>query len=147
MIEIVRSVSIRRDPTDCFELLADVERFPEWQRGTGIRRVVVRGDDPMAVGIRFRLESRFAVRRRVWVDAVLCEFEPPTRFAYRSSDWRNFALRIAVNLVQDVAGTRVEWSTALETPRVLRPLGPLIAREIGHRTDVDLAGLRAVLEA
>ncbi len=147
MIEVVRSVCVERPQAVCFDLLADVERYPEWQHGSGIGHVVVRGDDPPGLGTRFRLESRFAGRRRVWVDVMFSAFEPPARIAYRSVDWRRFALGVAATLTPEGTTTRVEWRLSLDVPRVLRPLAPLIAREIGHRVDVDLATFKRTIES
>lgn len=145
MVDVVRTLRVDRPPGECFDVLADLERFAEWQRGSGVRRVVVRGDDPVGLGTRFRLEGRFSTRRRVWIDAVVSTFDRPGRFGYRSSGWRSFSLTVGATLVPIGAGTGIEWHLSLETPRLLRPLASLIGREIGHRIDVDLVALGDLL--
>jgi uncharacterized protein YndB with AHSA1/START domain len=146
MVDVVRTLVVDRAPADCFDFLVDLERLADWQRGSGIRRVIVRGDDPIGLGTRFRLEGRFAARRRVWIDAAVSTFDRPSRFGYRSSGWRSFSLSVDATITPSDKGTGIEWHLSLETPRALRPFAPLIGREIGHRVDVDLAVLRGLLD-
>ncbi|HEY6056969.1 MAG TPA: SRPBCC family protein [Candidatus Limnocylindrales bacterium] len=155
MVKVTRSIVVGRAPDEVFAFLADLDRVATWQRGTGVDRVIVAGDDPVGAGTRFRLERRIG-GRLVWLDCRVTTFEPPRRFGYRSREGRRLVLSVDAELVDDggAASTRhggpasrLDWRLELTTPAYFGPFGALIGRELGRAAERDLVTLRRLIEA
>jgi carbon monoxide dehydrogenase subunit G len=145
VIEVDWSGTIGRLPDDVFRHVADVERYPEWQRAAGIQRVERDADAPLEAGSRFRIQ-RLTQGRPGSLDAIVTAFEPGRRFAFRARDSAGFDVETTIDLAASGAGTRLSWRFSMTTPGLLRFAGSMLAREIRRAADTDFASLKARLE-
>jgi carbon monoxide dehydrogenase subunit G len=145
MIEVEWTGTIGRLPDDVFRHVADVERYPEWQRAAGIRRVERDDDGPLAVGSRFRIE-RVTQGQAGTLEATVTGFEPGRRFAFQARDSAGFDVETEISLAADGAGTRLTWRFTMTTPGLLRFAGSMLSREIHRAAEADFATFKARLE-
>jgi len=110
-----RTISAR--PDDCYELLADVERWPEWY--PAVREVEPQGDLFHIQANVFGMSLPFQANVRL---------DPPTaveveRVPYHPGDEEELSIRTRVE--PDPGGTRVgvEFEARVDVPRLL-PLPP-----------------------
>ncbi len=99
--------------------------------------------EPVRVGARFRLNSRF-LGRSLPLEYEVVEFEAPTRVVLQA-DTALLRSTDTMTFTPDGTGTQVEYDARLDTKGVLRAADPLLAllfRRIGNRAE---NGLRARL--
>lgn len=145
MITVDVELTIGRIPEDVFRHVADVKRYPDWQRATGIVEVEVEGDQPVAAGSRFRM-ARLIRGNRGSVDCTVTVFEPGRRFAFRGRDSTGFDLDTEIRLSPHGVGTKVEWRFAMTTPGLLSLGGGALRREIRLAAERDFRALKEMLE-
>ena len=125
--------------------VADVERYPEWQRAAGIRSVDRDDKEPLAAGSRFRME-RLTQGHPGTLEATVTGFEPGRRFAFRARDSAGFDVETEISLAAEGAGTRLTWRFTMTTPGLLRFAGSMLGREIRRAAEADFATFKARLE-
>lgn len=145
MIEVAWSISIGRLPEDVFRHVTDVDRYPAWQRATGIVGVERPDGAPLNAGSRFILE-RVVRGNRGTVECEVTAFEPGRRFAFRGRDSAGFDVETEIDLAPAGAGTRLDWRFRMTTPGLLSLAGGMLRREVLTAAEADFTGLKRMLE-
>lgn len=111
-VEVCTSVSISRPRQAVWEVLADVQRQPEWMRDA--LSIEMLTDGPMQVGSRMKVPTKIGVFRTTDIMEVTV-FEPPVRWTvvHRGvvTGEGTFTLRES-----DDTTTVVEWRERLAAP-------------------------------
>jgi uncharacterized protein YndB with AHSA1/START domain len=145
VIAVDWSLTIGRSPDDVFRHVAAIERYPDWQRATGIRAVIVDGNTPVGLGSGFRME-RLTQGQSGTLDGKVTAFEPGRRFAFRAHDSAGFDIEADTTLSAAGAGTRLDWHFTMTTPGALRFLGSMLSSGIRKAAEADLGELKRRLE-
>ncbi len=126
-----------------WEIVADVERQPEWMTEMKAVRLLT----PGPVGIGSRCEADVRILGITVSDPVeVVEFLPPHRYAIRHEGWFKGSGLIALDTADGGRRTRVEWSETL-VPPLLANLGSIAqAPVLGRIFQADLERLRAIVE-
>ncbi len=150
MMTIRATTTILRPAAEVFELVADVERQPEWLSGSmGVELIA---GEAMRSGATYRQSLTVGGETNNYVLEVTAA-ERPYRFVYATSGGEygaaaNVTVEYGFEPVED--GTRVTLSFVTETGRALRLLWPLrfLIRRVGRReAEKVLARLQAAMEA
>ncbi|HEY7524398.1 MAG TPA: SRPBCC family protein [Candidatus Limnocylindrales bacterium] len=145
MIEVAWSVGIGRLPEDVFRHVADIERYPDWQRATGIVGVRRTDDGPLGPGSRFVIE-RLVRGNRGSVDCVVTAVDPGRRFAFRGRDSSGFDVETEIDLAPAGMGSRLDWRFRMTTPGLLSLAGGMLRREVLAAAESDFTSLKRMLE-
>jgi uncharacterized protein YndB with AHSA1/START domain len=145
VITVDWALTIGRLPADVFRHVTDVERYPDWQRATGITAVERLEAEPLGDGSRFRME-RVVRGNHGHVDCTVTIFAPDTRFAFKGHDSAGFDLETDLRLAPDGAGTRLEWRFTMTTPGLLSLAGGMLRREVRTAAERDFSRLKGLLE-
>jgi hypothetical protein len=145
VITVDWALTIGRLPADVFRHVTDVERYPDWQRATGITAVERLDAEPLGEGSRFRME-RLVRGNPGTVECTVTVFEPDTRFAFKGHDSAGFDLETDLRLLPDVPGTRLEWRFTMTTPGLLSLAGGMLRREVRTAAERDFGRLKELLE-
>ena len=138
------TVTILRPASDVFAVLNNLENAARWS--WAIEETVFT-PGPMGVGTRRRAVVPGFAGRTMENEMELTEFEPDRRLAMRSVSGLPFEVRIAIDLVPVVDGTRLDWVVSFQPRGLLRPSGPLLAAAYRRTFAKDLANLKAMMEA
>jgi uncharacterized protein YndB with AHSA1/START domain len=133
-VRLEEQIEVARPPEDVYELVADLERGPEWQPSL-VRVDVERGIEVRRVAGQER-EASFEVTRA----------EPPRLFEIVSHAapvraWATFELEPA-----DLGGTRVDFTLVLELSGPLRYAGRVVRRRAEQEARENLRRLKQLLE-
>ena len=144
MPRIIESIEIERSADAVFELVANVERMPEWI-GTCVG---VRIEDERAVGIgtRFTATSKF-IFNRFEIPFLITEFAPSHGLTIRSREGGPFAVENRIELTPTAAGTRVTGTFTGDTTSFYKLAEPILRRAFRERVRQDLRALKRILEA
>lgn len=137
---------IARPPTAVFAALTDVAAWPDWLIATGIIRVAIQGDGPLAVGNRLLIDQRAAGRASA-VDAAVTELVPDTRFAVRGTDGEGVTTTLVAALEPTPAGTHLRWSVRVDVPFRYRIFESMAAPQVRRAAALDIEALRRRLES
>jgi ribosome-associated toxin RatA of RatAB toxin-antitoxin module len=61
--EATRKIDIAAAPAECFAVLTDYERMPEWQSNVKECRVLERGDDGLATEVEYAIDAKLRTVR------------------------------------------------------------------------------------
>jgi uncharacterized protein YndB with AHSA1/START domain len=141
VIRIDFSVEIDRPPSEVFEYLTDAEKVPEWQSSA----IEVRWEGEKAVGARIN-EVRKFLGRRIESEVEVTAYEPPRRFALKSSSGPvPFSAEHVLSPVN--GGTKIDFGAEAE-PGGFFKLGEGIVRRTAERQfKGDFETLKDLLEA
>src|SRR5712692_3180750 len=144
MTRIVESIEIERPPDAVFELIANLQRMPEWI-GTC---VAVRIEDAGAMrpGKRFTSTSKF-IFSRFDIPFVITEYVPARVLAMRSREGGPFRVVNRIELTPTALGTRVTGTFVGDTTSFYKLAEPVLTRAFRERVRQDLKGLKRALEA
>jgi uncharacterized membrane protein len=144
MTRVVESIEIERPADAVFELIANLERMPEWI-GTCI---AVRIEDAGAVGLgtRFTSTSKF-IFNRFDIPFVITEYAPARVLAMRSREGGPFMVENRIELTPAAVGTRVTGTFTGDTTRFYKLAEPVLTRAFRERVRQDLKVLKRALEA
>jgi uncharacterized membrane protein len=146
MIKVDYHVPIRRNATEVYDYVTDVERIPDWQHVAGVRKVTKHDPGPLQVGSRFTME-RESRGNVATIDATVTALEPGRRFDFHTVDNDGFVGDFATTLTCGDGTTDLHWSVRMEPAGLMyRLLQPVIAREIRKSATADFAELRSKLE-
>lgn len=145
MITVDYELRIGRIPDDVFRHVADVERYPDWQRATGVVAVERGDNEPLGAGSRFRME-RLVRGNRGMVECEVTAFEPGRRFGFRGHDSAGFDIDAETRLTAEGARTKLAWRFAMTTPGLLSLGGGMLRREIRSAAERDFGALKRMLE-
>jgi uncharacterized membrane protein len=142
-VPIRSRVEIDAPIREVWDVLADIERQPEWMTEMKAVRIVTPG--PVGVGSRGEADVRI-LGITVSDPVEVVEFLPPHRFAIRHDGWFKGGGLITLDTTDGGRRTRVEWSEIL-VPPVLANLGSIAQGPIlGRIFQADLERLRVIVE-
>jgi uncharacterized protein YndB with AHSA1/START domain len=150
-VETSVETAVRRPIGDVFAVLADVERYPDWLRASGIAAVSRLDQGALGVGSRLRIEQRLPGRASV-LDGEVTVFDPPRGFAFAARSSDGVAIEALAELAADQGPpsdppiTRLRWSIRLGLPLRFRLLEGMIAPEARAAATKDLGNLKRRLE-
>ncbi len=142
MRQIQRSALVAVSPERMFELINDVERYPEFVPGCSAAEVLERGPDML----RARLTVGSGPLRTAFVTRNL--LQPPHAIDMELDEGPLRSLsgkwRLTPVMAGDVSGCRVELDLTFEVQRGLAGLamGPMIERVAGSLVDAFVARAR-----
>jgi carbon monoxide dehydrogenase subunit G len=145
VIELERSLEVRRPAAVAFDFLARPERLPEWQ--PGIRSVERTSDGPIGLGARYALVVEGPGGVTVHADGRVVDWDPPRRVAIEAS---SSLLRLDGSYTVEGQGpddSRIRIRTRLEPLGFLRFMEGRIRRELEAELPATLERLRAAIEA
>jgi uncharacterized protein YndB with AHSA1/START domain len=141
MVELERSVLIRRPLDEVFALASDPKKDPDWS--AVVEQVEATG--PLEVGVHL-IQRVHLLGRRAHVPVEVLEYVPPERVVLRASishihvlGWRLFE--------QTRDGTRVTFRTQARLGGLFSLTTPLFVRTARRHLEEDLAQLRRLLES
>ena len=143
MTHIVESIEIDRPANAVFDLIANLQRMPEWI-GTC---TAVRIEDRRAVGLgtRFTTTSKF-IYSRFDIPFVITDYIPPRVLAMRSREGGPFLVENRIELTPTEVGTRVTGTFDGDTTSFYKLLEPVLTRAFRERVRQDLKILKQALE-
>jgi uncharacterized membrane protein len=144
MTRIVESIEIERPADAVFELIANLERMPEWI-GTCIA-VRIEDAGPAGLGTRFTSTSKF-IFNRFDIPFVITEYTPARVLAMRSREGGPFMVENRIELTPTAVGTRVTGTFTGDTTSFYKVAEPVLRRAFRERVRQDLKVLKRALEA
>ncbi len=144
MPRIVESIEIERPAGAVFELIANLDRMPEWI-GTCIA-VRVEDTGPVGLGTRFTSTSKF-IYNRFDIPFVISEYAPPRVMAMRTREGGPFMVENRIELTPTAVGTRLTGTFAGDTSSFYKLAEPVLRRAFRARVRQDLQALKRALEA
>jgi uncharacterized protein YndB with AHSA1/START domain len=138
-------VQIARSVAAVWDELVAVERYPEWQRASGIRRVDRVAPGPLAAGSGLRIEQRLPNGLSV-LEGAVSAWDPPERFAFEARNPDGIAVHAEAALAPDGPTTWVRWRIEVNLPLRLRLFESLAAPEVRRAAAEDLFALKRRLE-
>ena len=142
MIEIRSVVEIDRPPDQVFDMIADMSRNPEWQKG--MRECVWTSDPPIGVGSTYEQVAAF-LGRRIVTSFEVTEFDRPHRIRIESLV-STFPLDITRIVEPSGGGSRVEAIVKGEPGGLARVVSPLMTMMVKRSVTADYASLKDLLE-
>ena len=137
---------IGRPPTQVFEALVDVERWPAWLIASGIVRVERLDGGPLQAGSRLRIEQTVAGRSTV-LDGSVTVLAPGAAFGLRGRDKDGVTIEIDAVIAADDLATRLRWSVRLDLPLRFRMFESMVAPQARRAAALDLEALKRRLES
>ena len=130
-------------PSSAFDALSRFDRAEEWD--PGVEKGSMLTAEPVRVGSRFRLVTRFA-GRAVPLEYEVVECRAPDRIVFRAET--GFLRSIdTISFAADPTGTVVVYDAVLDTKGIARLATPFLALAFRRIGDRAAAGLRAYLNA
>jgi carbon monoxide dehydrogenase subunit G len=137
---------IGRPPTQVFEALVDVERWPAWLIASGIVRVERLDPGPLAAGSRLRISQTVAGRSTV-LDGSVTVLAPGAAFGLRGRDKDGVTIEIDAVIAADDLATRLRWSVRLDLPLRFRMFESMVAAQARRAAALDLEAFKRRLES
>lgn len=143
MIQVVESIEIERPARAVFELVANIQRMPEWI-GTC---VAVRVEDAGVIGLgtRFTATSKF-IYNRFDIPYVITEYDPPHALVMRSREGGPFMVENRIELSSTAVGTRLTGTFTGDTTSFYKLAEPVLSSAFRQRVRQDLRALKRTLE-
>lgn len=136
------STHIGRSAADIFAVIADVSKNARWSSSAVEGRQTSPG--PVGVGTTAREVSTF-LGRRIEVDSVVTEFILDQRLAYRTAGGP-FPFSGSFDVTAEGDGAQVTATFEATPAGVFALLGPLFARLVRRKFELDLARLKRLME-
>jgi uncharacterized membrane protein len=137
-------VIIGRPPEEVFDYLAKVENLPVWE--SSIVEAEQLGDDPVAIGTRWRGTSKILGQRFQWA-AEITEFDRPVRQSSRSVEGK-LSFSVSNVLAPVEGGTQYTYRVDAE-PGLGGVFGrladPIVAKAQSRTVRASLDNLAALL--
>lgn len=145
-VEVVTQVSIARPRSSVWEVLADVQRQPEWMRDA--LSIEMLTDGPMRVGSRMKVPTQIGPFRTTDIMEVTA-YDPPRVWTVVHRGMVTGEGTFTLTEANDGGTTRVEWRERLAAPLgALGRFGMTAMRPLLRRTfQDDLDRFRALCEA
>jgi uncharacterized protein YndB with AHSA1/START domain len=137
---------IERAPGDVFPALLAVEEFPQWLIASGITRVQVLDEGPVAAGSRVRIAQSVGGRSTV-LEGRVTELDQDRAFGLEARDPDGVTIEIEAALQPDGAGTRLRWSLRIGLPLRFRMFESMVAPQVRRAATLDLEAFRRRLES
>jgi ribosome-associated toxin RatA of RatAB toxin-antitoxin module len=135
LYEETHEIDVSATPADCFDVLTDYERMPQWQTRMVECNVLSYGEDGLAREVQYAIDAKLrTVRYRL---AHL--YTPPTWIGsrYLGGDFRRF--EGDYSLVEKADGTHVKFRLAIDPGiRVPRAVARILGEAVMGRTLGDL---------
>jgi uncharacterized protein YndB with AHSA1/START domain len=142
-MHVQAEVVIRTTPQRVWAYITRPENGPEWQEAAVWTRV--RSPGPIGLGTEMDHEGRFLGMRLPTTGSVTV-FEPTSRFGYELHS-RFGSTTMLYELADAGKSTRLRLSADAPFPLVMRPLAPILARNVQRMFDRDIVRLRDRVEA
>ncbi len=143
MIRVVEAIEIERPADAVFELIANLQRMPEWLSTFAAVRVEDKG--AVGLGTRFTATSKFIFRYEV--PLVITEYAPPRALTMRGREGGPFMVENRIELTPTAVGTRVTGTFTGDSASFFKLAEPVLARAFRQRVRQDMHGLKRALEA
>jgi uncharacterized protein YndB with AHSA1/START domain len=137
---------IERVPGDVFPALLAVEEFPRWLIASGITRVQVLDEGPVAVGSRVRIAQSVGGRSTV-LEGRVTKLDQGRAFGLEARDPDGVTIEIEAALQPDGTGTRLRWSLRIGLPLRFRMFESMVAPQVRRAATLDLEAFRRRLES
>jgi carbon monoxide dehydrogenase subunit G len=137
---------IGRPPTQVFEALVDVERWPAWLIASGIVRVERLDPGPLAAGSRLRISQTVAGRSTV-LDGSVTVLAPGAAFGLRGRDKDGVTIEIDAVIAADDLATRLRWSVRIGLPLRYRMFESMVTPQARRAAALDLEAFKRRLES
>ena len=137
---------IERSPADVFEALVAVEQFPQWLIASGITRVELLDDGPVAARSKVRISQSVGGRSTV-LDGTITRLDPGRGFGLEARDQDGVTIKISAELRPDGDGTALSWSVRIGLPLRFRMFESMIAPQVRRAAALDLEALKRRLES
>lgn len=142
MIEVERSIVIRRPVEDVFAFVADQRNAPQWQSGlVEVRRLT---DGPPGVGTKHAVVRVFMGRRMELANEYVA-FEPNKRITF-NGDSGQLSFEASYRTESAGDGTNVTCEMQMHPRGLLRLAQPLIAAGLRRDFEANLRNLKDLLE-
>jgi uncharacterized protein YndB with AHSA1/START domain len=144
MFHVVESIELERPADAVFELIANLERMPEWIGSC----VGTRVEDPGAIGLgtRFTATSKF-MSSSFDFPFVITEYAPPRTLAMQAREGGRFMVVNRAEVTPTAAGTRVTAIFTGDTAGFYKLAEPVLVRGFRRSVRQNLIGLKRILEA
>jgi uncharacterized membrane protein len=142
MIHIEKSIIIQRPIEDVFAFMSSTANLPLWQTDVLEARHTPEGS--VQVGTQLTL-VRAMMGRKVEGTADIVEYEPPTRYAFKTTSGPAVT---GVNICEATPeGTKATIMFDMHTGGLFSLADPLVARTINRSVESGLANLKDLLES
>lgn len=142
MIHIEESILIKRPIEDVFAFISETKNIPLWQ--TDVLEARHTPEGPVQVGTKLTMVRAF-LGRKMESTADLVVYEPPTRYAYKTTTGPGVTGENRCEATSE--GTRFTTSFDMQTGGVFSLADPLVARTIKRSVESGLATLKDLLES
>jgi len=140
---VERTLDVAASPEAAFDYVADFSRAQEWDPGIPSARRL--DDDPIGVGSRFELLSRFGSTEQL-ITYEVTGFDRPRSVTF-VGDGKNFNGTDTISFAPNEAGgTRVTYVADLGLKGVAALALPFIRGRLDAMSDDAVAGLKAALD-
>ena len=143
MIELERSLTIRRPVEEVFAFVTNVENSPRWQAWAVDARVVSEG--PLGVGTRYEYVARF-LGRKIESQSEVTAYEPDKRYAWKVTSGP-IPAEASLDFEPVNEGTRIILTGKGEPGGFFRLAEPPIGRILKRQVDTDIENLKDLLES
>ena len=133
---------LQATPEAIFDIIADVEREPEWI--PNVERVRKTSEGPVALGTTWVSEA-LVMGRLTENPTEMTEFERPRAIGYRHTAPVEIRIRYELSPTDD--GTNLRFTFDGSMPWYLKPLTPLARRQATSQTDAIFANLERLAQA
>ncbi len=143
MTDITTTARIERPAEVVFDVVADMENNPRWQRGQ--QRCVWTSEPPLRIGSTYDQTARF-LGREITSSFEVAELEPGRRIRIVTTGG---SMPIDVTRIVEPVSDEACDVTAIvrgQPPRLLRLLGPVLDRLVLRSVRADYERLRELLE-
>lgn len=144
-MRVTATTSIGATPAEVWAYITVPENGPRWQEAAVWTKVSTPG--PIGLGSRMDHLGRW-LRMKVPTTAVVTVFEPPVRYGYDITSRfsrRPSLMRYSIEPAPE--GSRLALSNEAELPRWMKPLEPVLRRNVQAMFERDVARLKDVIES
>jgi len=144
-MRVATTTVIKASPEHVWEFITVVENGPRWQEGAVWTRVSTPG--PMRLGSAAEHEGKW-LGMRIRTTGEVTVFEPPFRFGYTIRSRLTPKPSVMRYEIEPIAGgSKLTLSNEADLGAWLRPLAPLLQRNVQGMFERDISRLKAVIEA
>ncbi len=136
------SITIDRSPKVLFQFLVEPKNLPKWVSAVSEAEKITRG--ALRVGTKMRTVANFLGRKAESVQELV-EYEPNTRFAYRSQT--PFPFEFRYRLEPKDGGTRLKFVAEGEPRGFFKLADPIFQNVVRRQFQTDLRHLKDLMEA